>query len=159
MNKRICPSNEEKRKPSHEFNEILIAFLFNLKPCTSSDFTWSYDEKYDNCYTFNSDNELKKSFLVGPEFGLQITLFTNVYEKHFDSLNGLGALIRIRNSSYTSFYSNGGHFLSPGYQTNILVEREFKHMLPSFYKIILQIWSSLLVKEVSKIKKNLKISG
>ena len=128
-------SNQEKRKLGHEFNDILIACLFNLKTCTSSDFTWSYDEKYGNCYTYNSDNDepSKKSFLVGPEFGLQITLYVNVYEKLLDSLNGLGALILIGNRSYTSFHSNGGYLLSPGFQTNIIVERELKHMLPKPY--------------------------
>ena len=71
---------------------------------------------------------------MGLDFGLQLTLYVNIYEKLLnDTLNifGLGALIRIGNSSYLSDYSNGGLFLPAGLDSYVSVEREFKSILPN----------------------------
>ena len=129
-------SNNEKKKLGHRLEDILIRCSFNNFPCNSSDFTWYFDENYGNCYTFNSGFDSKKSTLVGLDFGLKLTLYVNVYEKLIsDSTNiyGLGALIRIGNSSYSSDYSNGGIFVPPGSSSFISVEREFKSILPKPY--------------------------
>ena len=59
-------------------------------------------------------NSPKDSKLAGLEFGLQLKLYVNIYEQFLsDTSNvyGLGALIRIGNSSYSSDYSNGDIFL------------------------------------------------
>lgn len=103
-------SNEEKQKLGHDLNDILFECKFNYDSCNSSDFVWSFDPDYGNCYTFNSGFDsngnrvnLKKSSIAGPDFGLKFTLYVNVYEGLLDVTNdvdGLGALIRIGNSSY-----------------------------------------------------------
>jgi hypothetical protein len=137
-------SNNEKKKLGHSLEDILIRCKFNNFACNSSDFTWYFDENYGNCYTFNSGYdfnrkekvELKKSTLVGLDFGLQLTLYVNVYEKLISdptNIYGLGALIRIGNSSYLSDYSNGGIFIPPGSSSYISVEREFRSILPKPY--------------------------
>ena len=129
-------SNEEKRKLGHDLNDILFECKFNDNPCKASDFTWSYDVKYGNCFTFNSGVDssekkvgLKKSNLAGPNFGLRLTLYVNIYEELLESRSSLGAIIRIGNSSYLTDNSNSGILISPGEQTFIAVEREFQSML------------------------------
>jgi hypothetical protein len=130
---------DEKQKLGHDLEDILIECKFNLHKCNSSDFSWSFDEEYGNCFTFNANasrNSLKESKIAGLEFGLQLKMYVNIYEKFLNDTSnvyGLGALIRIGNSSYSSDYLNGGIFLPSGFHTNIVVEREFKSMLPQPY--------------------------
>jgi len=129
-------SNEEKQKLGHDLNDILFDCKFNNNDCNATDFEWSYDNSFGNCYTFNSASNLKKSYLAGPEFGLTLTLYVNVYEKLLNVTNqlyGLGAIVRIGNSSYLTHYSNGGIFVSPSHVTNIVVDREFKYVLTKPY--------------------------
>ena len=45
----------------------------------------------------------------------------------------MGALVRIGNGSYFTDNSNNNIFLSPGFNTYVSLEREFKFMLPKPY--------------------------
>jgi hypothetical protein len=131
-------SDGDKRRLGHDLNDILLDCSFNLIQCNVSDFTWSYDAYYGNCYTFNSgfDSngnviELKRSNLATPDSGLQLTLYVNAYEKFLDKwLNGLGIVLRVDNSSYSTFYLNNGIFVPSGFITYVLIDREFKLTLP-----------------------------
>jgi hypothetical protein len=133
--------NDEKKKLGHDLNDILIDCEFNLKKCDSNNFTWSYDPWFGNCYTFNSGFDangskvdLEKSIIAGYKFGLQLTLYVNIYEKLYDLLTGgLGVIIRIGNSSFLSFSDTNGLFVPPGHNTYISVDREFKTILPQPY--------------------------
>ena len=51
----------------------------------------------------------------------------------FFKIKGFGALIRIGNSSYSSFYSDGGILVSSGFITRIAIDREFISILPKPY--------------------------
>jgi hypothetical protein len=133
-------SNEDKRKLGHDLKDILVECWFNLNPCNWTDFLWSYDNTYGNCYTFNSgfdaygkEIELKKSKIAGPAFGLQLGLYANLYEKLMDDVDILGAIFHIGNSSYSTYYLNSGLLVSSGFQTSIAVDREFKSILPKPY--------------------------
>jgi hypothetical protein len=131
---------EEAKRYDHDLNDILIECSFNGVLCDSNDFVWSFDdEDYGNCYTFNSgvdsngyETALKQSKLAGPKYGLSLLIYTNVYEKLIDKIliKSLGIIVRLGNSSYSMHYSNGGILASSGFQTNIVVEREYKSMLP-----------------------------
>jgi amiloride-sensitive sodium channel subunit alpha/amiloride-sensitive sodium channel subunit gamma len=131
-------SNEEKKQLGHSLNDIIIHCSFNGKACDLTDFVWSFDELYGNCYTFNSGFNsngtqipLYKSNLAGFAFGLQLVFYVNIYEKLLGY--GMGAIVRIGNSSYMTDYLLGGIFLLPGLSTQISVEREFKSILPRPY--------------------------
>jgi hypothetical protein len=131
-------SNEDKKKLGHDLNDILIYCTFNGKACDLTDFVWSFDELYGNCYTFNSGFNsngtqipLYKSNLAGLAFGLQLIFYVNIYEKLLGY--GTGAIVRIGNSSYMTDYLLGGIFLPPGFSTQISVEREFRSILPRPY--------------------------
>ena len=131
-------SDDEKKRLAHNFIDILLECEFNNNPCFSTDFTWSFDPFYGNCYTFNTGfdsngntAELKKSYIAGYKFGLRLILYVNHYEKLSENVFYLGALVRLGNSSYLNDDSNdGGILLSPGTLTYIPIAREFKYLLP-----------------------------
>jgi hypothetical protein len=132
--------NDERKAISHDLDDILVDCSFNREECNASDFTWSYDERYGNCYTFNSNFasdgsqvDLKKTSISGSDFGLQLSLYVNIYEELMEYVNNSGAIIRIGNSSYSTYYSNDGIFVPSGFSTYIRVKREFKSMLPKPY--------------------------
>ena len=134
---------EQRKLLGHNLDDILINCWFNYQECNTSDFIWSYDKKYGNCFSFNAGldllgnkNTLKQSAFVGSNFGLYMVLYVNFYEKllEFNSKkNGMGALIRIENSSYAVDHGPDGILVSGGFQTNIVVQREFRHNLPKPY--------------------------
>jgi hypothetical protein len=138
-------TNKQRTKLGHDLNDILLQCSFNGKKCDSTDFIWSFDFSYGNCYMFNSGFksngsrvDLKRSNVANKELGLQLTIYANIYEEFLDvmdknGLNQMGVIIRIGNSSYMRDYSNDGILVSPGFQTNIVVDREFKSMLPKPY--------------------------
>ena len=143
-------TSQEKKNLSHMLDRILFNCFFNYKPCNSSDFVWIYDNNYGNCYSFNSGFDssgskvdLKKSSFAGSYFGLQLTLYVNFYDKlrYFNSKNGqingkrggLGLLLRIENSSYQNDLGHDGILVQSGVQTDIVINREFKEILPRPY--------------------------
>ena len=135
--------NDEQINLGHDLKDILIECQFNLSPCNFTDFTWSFDPDYGNCYTFNSGFDsnqtkidLRQSTIADPTFGLQLTLYVNIYEELLDLkefTNGIGVLVRIDNSSYTRYFSSSGIFVAPGTNTFIELNREFILMLPKPY--------------------------
>ena len=134
-------ASDEKKKFAHNLSDILIECWFNGNKCSVNDFVWTYDDKYKNCFTFNSGVDAnrrkiisKKSNLAGFHFGLELKVYVNIYEKllKFNDFE-LGALVRIGNGSYFTDNSNNNIFLSPGFNTYVSLEREFKFMLPKPY--------------------------
>ena len=141
-------SNEERKKLGHDLDDILFDCYFNVEVCDSTDFIWSWDDFYGNCFTFNTGLDsnqnktvLKESNMPGFFYGLQLTFYVNVFEELLFQtyqlgpvINYLGAVIRVGNSSYETLYSYGGGILvSAGSVTNIVVSREFNSMLPKPY--------------------------
>ena len=134
-------SDGEKKMLGHDLNDILFDCKFNNEQCYSTDFIWSWDNVYGNCFTFNTGFDLngnkvalKESTLSGPYYGLKLVLYVNVFEKLINSISGLGAVIRIGNSSHLTYILQGdGILVSPGSITNILINREFSQILPIPY--------------------------
>ena len=137
---------EEKKKLVHDLKDILIECKFNANNCNFTEFTWSYDFFRGNCYTFYSGvdfNEnkvnLRRSTIASSDYGLKLTLYVNIYEKILNSKYGLGALIRIGNSSYSTYFPSGsGIYVSPGFSTYISVDREFQSMLSKSMHVIVK---------------------
>ena len=133
-------TTEQKKKLGHDLNDVLIECWFNKSPCYSTNFTWSFHRTYGNCYAFNSGIDsngnkvdLSQSAIFGLDYGLQLKIYVNIYEELINFEESLGAVIRIGNSSYSTYYSNDGIFVSPGSNTYIVVDREFKSILPKPY--------------------------
>jgi len=134
-------SNDVKKKLGHNLNDILLECTFNQNKCSQTDFTWSFDPLYGNCYTFNSGFDsngnkidLNESLLSDPYYGLELTLYVNVYEKLLDTITyAAGVVVRIGNSSYLTDFGTAGVFITSGFNTFISVNREFKSILPKPY--------------------------
>jgi hypothetical protein len=131
--------DDRKKIFSHSWDDILLSCLFDYQFCNSSDFKWEWDNYYGNCYSFNfnsSSNELKKSYISGSTFGLQLELYVNFYERlmFFNSLiDNYGLVIRVDNVSHVIDYSHDGIFIASGFHTYISLERQIKTILPSPY--------------------------
>jgi hypothetical protein len=135
--------SDQKKKLGHSLSDILVKCFFNSHPCYPTDFTWSFDVNYGNCFTFNSGfdssgnvSDLRRTFIAGHDLGLQLTFYVNIYEKllnNTDNTFGLGGVVRIGNSSYLTDYLDGGLFVPPGSSTYITVDREFKTILAKPY--------------------------
>jgi hypothetical protein len=97
-------SNEQKKSLSHRLDDTLLSCLFEYKSCNANDFYWEWDSHYGNCYSFNSgfnssgeNVELRKTYIDGSTFGLQIEFYVNFYEElmFFNSIsNDYGLVIR-----------------------------------------------------------------
>jgi hypothetical protein len=134
---------EQKEKLSHSLNETLLSCLFDYETCNETDFQWEWDTYYGNCYNFNSGFnskgekvELRKTFIDGSNFGLHVEFYVNFYEElmFFNSvIDSLGLLIRIDNISHVIDYLTDGISISPGYQTNLALNRQFRENLPKPY--------------------------
>jgi hypothetical protein len=122
----------------HSFDDVLISCLFNDQPCSSTDFYKEYDKNLGNCYVFNYGMNingqkipLKESIRAGATFGLSLELYLNFYENLTEFNKVIGAYIRIGNSSFLDV--NDGVNISPGFETNVAVERHFEFNLPKPY--------------------------
>jgi hypothetical protein len=135
----------EKKKLSHSLEDMMFTCYFNQQKCTVKDFNWYFDPYYGNCWIFNSGiNEttgrkmslLSNSF-PGELYGLRMDFYVHFYEKLYQINSysgGLGALIRIDNSSYLkSNYPRDGIKIEPGHVTSISLSRSFKTSLPRPY--------------------------
>ena len=131
-------SVEDRKKLGHSIEDILFDCAFNFQPCSHTDFTWKFDKIYGNCYEFNTErngSDLKEVYFLGALGGLKLSFYANFNQNLsvFNSFyNGVGALIRVENSSYL-IDDYGGVKASAGFQTDISVERHFKSMMPKPY--------------------------
>ena len=134
---------QQRQNLAHNFDDILLVCSFNEESCTANDFVWKFDPMYGNCYVFNSGfdaagqpTDLKRSTMTGTYYGLSLAIYTGFFEKleKFNSyIGGRGLTIRIGNSSYMIDYDVNGILVPAGFQTNLIVDRSFKFLLPSPY--------------------------
>ena len=134
-------SNSDRLKLAHSKEDIIVSCVFNGKDC-KKDIQSNFEKRYGNCLVFNSrmkvgqqNEELKSSVFEGSDYGLKLTLYVNFYENltTFNSLNALGVKVRIENISYLNDNFVNGIKVSPGQETDILIDRSFKFNLPKPY--------------------------
>jgi hypothetical protein len=136
-------SDENKKRIAHNLEDILIDCKFNYQKCSASDFVWHFDPLFGNCYVFNSGYnstgdaiELKQSSVAGVLFGLQVKLYLN-YNENLRLLSayqgGIGAMVRIDNSSYMTDHIFDGIRIMAGTHTELEIERSFKFTMPKPY--------------------------
>ena len=139
-------TDDERKKLGHDLNDILISCSFNDHLCTPQDFTWSYNvewsnrfNNFGNCYTFDSDGgnvDPRKTDLPGFEYDLRLELYVNIYEELIyveKQTYGFSAMIHIGYSNLSTYHYGSGTSVSAGSITNIVVDREFKTILPEPY--------------------------
>ena len=128
-------NDEDLKRLSHNFKDTLINCYFKNKPCSHKDFTWYFDPFYGNCYQFNTYDNHKIS-IPGWDNGLKLEFYVNFNER-LNALNsvygGLGAVIRIENSSYFVDHGWEGIKVQSGFQSDISIDRIFKFIKPKPY--------------------------
>jgi hypothetical protein len=120
---------------AHKFEDLLINCYFKNTPCSYKDFTWHFDPFYGNCFVFNSDG-IQKTSLPGWDNGLKLEFYVYFNEKlnRMNSIyGGVGALIRIENSSFFVDQGWEGIRLPGGFQSDITIDRKFKYTMPKPY--------------------------
>jgi amiloride-sensitive sodium channel subunit beta len=122
--------DKSKKLLAHNFTDILFACRFNYEKCDASDFEWSFDPYYGNCYSFNTGFnssghrvKLRESSVSGWLFGLQLELYVNHNENLSLFNDAKGLLVRINNSSYLIDQNLDGIRISPGLRTNLAISR------------------------------------
>ncbi len=133
VNKMNSLNETAKRRLSHSLEDMMPTCSFNMQQCLlAKDFSWYFDPFYGNCWIFNLGNQRSNS-VPGVAYGLRMSFYVNFNQK-LTTINsnggGLGALLRIDNSSYLTSYQTDGYGLEPGYWTSISVHRSFKFSLP-----------------------------
>ena len=130
-------SDDDKKRLGHSLDDILIDCQFNGEACNASDFEWKFDKFFGNCYVFNSGlNEVKKSYIAGSLFGLNVQFYVNFYENLtvLNSLNYKGAYVRIENCTVLSDdLIDNGFYLSPGKWSSALIHTVLNYVLPQPY--------------------------
>ena len=128
-------TQDKLKQLGHRFEDILVHCYFKNNPCSYKDFIWTFDSFYGNCYVFNSNGHHNIS-IPGWDNGLKLEVYVNFNEK-LNRINsvygGVGALIRIENSSYFVDHGWEGIKIPGGYQTDIVIERKFKFIMPKPY--------------------------
>ena len=137
INKMNVINETEKRKLSRSFEEI----FFDSNP---NDFSWYFDPWYGNCWIYNSGLNISNDRVPlvtknvpGETNALWLNFYVNFYQ-NLTKINangyGLGAFIRIENSSYLTNPLHGdGIKIQPGLQTSLSLRRSFKTNLPQPY--------------------------
>ena len=132
--------DEYKKLLAHDFEDILISCQFNYKKCDASDFLWSFDPYYGNCYSFNtgfnsSDHQvaLKESSIAGWLFGLSLELYVNFNESLNLFNDASGVILRIGNSSFLTDQNLDGLRIPSGFRTDVAINRAFNYIMPQPY--------------------------
>jgi len=139
-------SRSELERIRFTLNDMLVSCYYSEIKCVESDFELLYSEKYGNCYVFNSylnkNKSIRKATKYGPEYGLQLELYTGLPETSSPMSSKTGAILFINNQSALNEIS--GLELSPGSQTNIAFNRQFTYKLSEPYSNCIEEDSQLI---------------
>jgi hypothetical protein len=136
-------TDEFKKRLGFNMYDNLIRCDFDLyyNFCGDTDFLYTYKLDYGNCFVLNSGLnksgihvDLINSTYPGKLNGLQVTIFLGVVKELKAFYSNYGLLVKLDNATSRDFkISNNYIELAPGFETNIVVEREFTEQLPKPY--------------------------
>ncbi|RNA14255.1 Amiloride-sensitive sodium channel subunit, partial [Brachionus plicatilis] len=116
-----------------------ISCLYNLQSCDKNDWEWYYDFYYGNCYRFNTGlnsngqkTKIKSSNYPGKFNGLMIELFVGIPNDQKTLSLTTGAHIFVDDNSFKPTFGIG-FGVSPGYSTDIALERIKTKQMPKPY--------------------------
>ncbi|XP_077864346.1 epithelial sodium channel subunit beta-like, partial [Saccoglossus kowalevskii] len=122
----LKPTGEEVSRYGHQKNNFILQCTFASEQCGPSDFTQFQDDFYGNCFQFNieSDEQIKWVMGTGPQYGLQLTLFTE--QEEYLSIYGQdsGARVSILPRDILSFPVDEGITVKPGTITSIAIKEK-----------------------------------
>lgn len=119
---------------------MLLTCYFNDMPCNQSDFVWTYDFDFVNCYTFNSGYDrngkpvpIKRINEAGSDQSLKLELFLGYDLTQSQFILNSGARVVVHNQTTKPIINNEGLDIPSGFQTNIGIKRSFFHKLDGLY--------------------------
>jgi hypothetical protein len=119
----------DRKEMGFQLKDMLISCSFNYRTCNESDFEYSYEPLYGNCYTFNNglngNGTIKKLSLAGTMYGLILELYLG--DPKVDTKYELndGLLISIHNQSIKQFTQGENIVAAAGAETFFSVSRNF----------------------------------
>jgi acid-sensing ion channel 5 len=138
-------SSKARKKLGFQIDEMLLSCRYNGDKCSAVDFTWFQSYDYGNCYTFNSGKNsngsklsIKTSSVSGPNYGLQMELFTGDSTRDEKFVWSSGIYILIQNQSITPLTESEGVHAATGFETHFSVKTVFTKKLPSPYSSCLK---------------------
>lgn len=124
-------SEQEKRQLGYSIDEVVLSCIFAGANCELSEFTWTFDFRYGNCFSFNIEDShlITRTSKID---GLVLELFVGVPEYIQTFTMNSGAVVFLSNNSI-SVSSLEGLELRPGSETSISVNRVFSTQLKKPY--------------------------
>ena len=133
-------TKENKKEIGFTLETMLVSCYFDGVKCNVSDFTWSYNYDYGNCYTFNSayndQGETKaprSTTRSGPGTGLIVELFGGTSRKQDFYLATRGFYLQINNRTEMPLIKNSGIHVPLGQYSTVEIRKEVLENLPAPY--------------------------
>jgi hypothetical protein len=150
--------DENKRLLGFNFSLMLQICLFDENYCNPSDFVWSYNLRYGNCFTFNSGysqsgDKIPLKYTDKAEASLMMIFYLPSSENIL-SLAEEGLKVFIHNNTFKPYlFSIGGIGLSPSKSYEIIVDRTFvnKHPYPYSECFVLDKFDSVYYSYIKNL--------
>ena len=136
-------TDEFKKRLGFNMYDNLIRCDFDLyyNFCGDTDFLYTYKLDYGNCFVLNSGVNKSgiqvdsiNSTYPGRINGLRVTMFLGVVKELKSFYSNYGLLVKIDNATLKDFKISEDYIeIAPGFETNIVVEREFIQQLSKPY--------------------------
>jgi len=161
MNELLTFNDSFKKSFTYSLNESLISCLLNLNPCSSSDFVWTFDPIYGNCYSFNiglnssgHSVDIQSISKSGSVNGLKLELFIGNPTNIPELIEKYGYHVIIHNQTH-KISLNEGYDVSTGVETNFVIEKSYQTLKPKPYSdcIYLDSFDSYLYKVIIRSNK------
>lgn len=132
-------TDAQRKLLGYSMEDMLIECSFSDRNCYAKDFVWQFDRFYLNCFSFNSGKNslnqavpIQKIYQSGSRAGLSVTLFVGLpeYLEEYNMFNGI--YVFINNATYSS-KSLKQIAVSPGAETNLIIDRTFVSQKPYPY--------------------------
>ena len=129
----------EKEKFGFSIKDILIFCMFNNHQCNYTDFNQVFDNRYGNCFEFNSGKnfygnqlDLKRSIKEGSNYGLSLTIFSAAFKEIRSITWDLGIKIYINDNSHSlaDKIETTQIYLANGFEHYIGIEKMFRTQMP-----------------------------
>ncbi|GFR91637.1 degenerin mec-10 [Elysia marginata] len=129
-------TKKSQREMGNQLDEMLYSCTFGTEPCDVFNFTYIYNLRYGNCYTFASHQFPHRDEWVarraGPEHGLSLELDVR-YDEYMVSSPVAGVKIVIHDKGEVPFPEDGGVVAGTGLYTSIGIRKSKIKRLPDPY--------------------------
>ena len=122
---KINTSEDFRKNVGFTIDNMLLSCKFNLFSCSKNDFKYFFHTQYGNCYSFNTENEVKQSIFPGSSYGLSMELFLGDPNLHSEFEMDDGIIIVVHNQSDLPFLNSDRVFVATGTETDIKINRNF----------------------------------